>query len=265
MYQTLEIIYATCEGKRMIDLVAGYARGYKAHEIRPFLKSLRQTGYDKKILLFVNDTAAEEAKKWDVDIRPIPRPLIKVHSARFICLESAIQDIACEGVLLVDTRDIIFQKNPSQNLSCKGLNVYEEDMSMSLGTCPYNSLWIQLGYGEEMLEKLKTFPISCVGTTCGDINSIRNYLKYLKEEINRIQPRTQKPQDQAAHNYLIREKLNVRVWHNEEGEIYTVGYIQRGTVKIKNNKIINQAGMVPTVIHQWDRHRNLTNFVELIL
>jgi len=43
----------------MIDLVAGYARGYNAEQIRPFLKSLRETGYDGDVLLFADGTAAK--------------------------------------------------------------------------------------------------------------------------------------------------------------------------------------------------------------
>jgi len=249
----------------MIDLAAGYARGYSAEQIRPFLKSLRQTGYSGKILLFANDGAAKEAEKWDVDLRPITSPRIKVHSARFICLEEELQKIDCEGILLSDTRDVIFQKNPSEYLPSQGLFAYEEDQSMSIGTCPYNSLWIRLGYGEEILEQMKTYPISCVGTTCGDRDSILSYLKQLRKEIEIIQPKTSHPQDQAAHNNLIHGKIDVNILHNEEGEVYTVGYISRGSVKIKDNKIINQSGLVPTVIHQWDRHLNLKNLIRCTL
>ena len=248
----------------MIDLVVGYARGYDADIIRPFLKSLRKTGYDGRILLFANGGAAEESKKWDVDLRPIPKPRIKVHSDRFVILEEALRDIPCEGMFLSDTRDVIFQKNPRGFLPSEGLNVYEEDQCMSLKTCPYNSLWLSLGYGEETLDKLSESPISCVGTSCGDRDSILIYLKMLREEVERIQPKTTHPQDQAAHNYLIREKLDCRVWNNEEGEIYTVGYVHRGSVKIKRNKIINMSGDIPTVIHQWDRHNNLENLIKVL-
>jgi len=256
----------------MIDLVAGYARGYNADEIRPFLKSLRKTGYNRKILLFADGEAAEEAKNWDVDLFEVPALKVKVHSDRFLCLERVLSDYPCEGIFLSDTRDVIFQKNPALNLPSDGLNVYEEDQSMSLGICPYNSKWIKLGYGEDVLKEMGAYPISCVGTTCGDRDSVLHYLKKLKEEIERIQPKTTHPQDQAAHNYLIRKDLadlqiasQLRVWNNEEGEIYTVGYIPRGTVQLRNNKIINKAGVAPTVIHQWDRHRNLENLVRLVL
>ncbi len=249
----------------MIDLVAGYARGYNAEQIRPFLKSLRQTGYEGKILLFANGGAVEEAGKWDVDIRNCPKPKIKVHSDRFVVLEEALAQIDCKGIFLSDTRDVLFQKNPALQLPSEGLSVYEEDQSMSLGTCPYNSLWIRLGYGLEVLEQLKDNFISCVGTTCGDRESVLFYLKKLVQEVKRIQPRTIKPQDQGAHNYLIhliQNEIKGRAWHNEEGEIYTVGYIQKHGVRIVDDKIVNQSGKVPTVIHQWDRHKNLKEFVE---
>jgi len=253
----------------MIDLVAGYARGYNADQIRPFLKSLRQSGYEGKILLFANGEAALEAKNWDVDLRLCPKPKMKVHSARFVCLEEALKNISCEGIFLADTRDVIFQKNPAEHLPSKGLHAYEEDQSMSIGTCPYNSLWVKLAYGENVLEELKTYFISCVGTTCGDYNAMLFYLKKLVQEIKQIQPKTTHPQDQGIHNYLIRKNLaeiaiasHLKIWHNEEGEIYTVGYIQRGTVKIENDMIVNQSGEIPTVIHQWDRHKNLVKLVE---
>lgn len=249
----------------MIDLIAGYAKGYSQSHVRPFFKSLYESGYTGRVLFFADGGAAKEAEKWDADVRPCPPLKVKVHSDRFLCLEEAISEINCEGVLLTDTRDVIFQKDPSIALPSKGLHVFEEDKSMTLGSCPYNSEWLRLGYGGNILRNLGHFPISCVGTTCGDLLSVHHYLDNLRREIERIQPKTHKPQDQAAHNYLIRKKLKATVWDNEEGEAYTVGYIPRGSVKMVDDKIVNRVGKVPTVIHQWDRHKNLKNFVEGIL
>jgi len=249
----------------VIDLVAGYARGYTAEQIRPFLKSLRGTGYDGGILLFVDGTAAGEAKRWGATVRPVPKLRMKVHSDRFLCLDDALRDARCEGVFLTDTRDVIFQNDPSHALPSDGLHVFEEDGSMTIGTCPYNSLWIKLGYGDAMLAKLADEHISCVGTICGDIDAIRYYLKLLRVEVERIQPRTTKPQDQGAHNYLINEVIDARCWPNEDGEVYTVGYVARNTIKIVGDMIVNSRGHAPAVIHQWDRvhrHRNVTQFVE---
>lgn len=247
----------------MIDLVAGYARGYTGEQLRPFLKTLRETGYDGGILLFVDGSATKEAQRWGATIRPVPPLRIKVHSDRFLCLEEVLRDARCSGVFLSDTRDVIFQSNPAKTLPADGLHAFEEDASMTIGTCPYNSEWIKLGYGKYAFRKIRRAPISCVGTVCGDYESIRYYLRMLRVEVERIQPRTHKPQDQGAHNYLINEVIDATVWPNEDGEIYTVGYIKPPRkVQVVDGKIVNASGHAPAVIHQWDRHRNLTRLVE---
>jgi len=252
----------------MIDLVAGYARGYTALEIRPFLKTLRDTGYKGRILLVADGGAAVEAGRWDVDVRPCPRPSggMLPHSARFVELAKMVEPMEWEGLFLADTRDIIFQEDITHTLPSTGLNVYEEDADMTLGSCPYNSLWIQLGYGQEVLEKMKMLPISCVGTVCGSRLEMVPYLDLLSAEVKRCQPKTRKPQDQSSHNWLIHRVLNPIIYPNEVGEVYTVGYIRpRNTVQIVDGKIVNRAGKVPAVIHQWDRHINLKAHVEGLL
>ena len=250
----------------MIDLVAGYAKGYTQDVIRPFLKSLRDTGYEGQVLLFADGGAALEAKKWDVDVRRLPVSSMKVHSARFLCLEEALRGPAsCSGVLLTDTRDVVFQQNPTTFLPSQGLNVFEEDRSQTLGTCPYNSEWLKVGYGEAVWRGLSARPICCVGTTCGTLDAVRVYLQRLRAEVERIQSKTHLPQDQAAHNYLVYRDKTARVWPNEYGEVYTVGYLPRESVRVVGGKIVNQLGKVPAVIHQWDRHQNLIEHVRRLV
>ena len=248
----------------MIDLVIGAAHGYSAKQVRPFLKSLRMTGYVGKIILYADGGGANEASRWDVEIQACPTFRGKPHAARFLWIQKSIEDNPCEGVLLADTRDVIFQSNPSL-LPAIGLHTFEEDRSMTLGSCPYNSKWLRIGYGEKILEELSHLPISCVGATCGDWENVSHYLTLLREEINRIQPKTNEPQDQAAHNFLIYKKIPSTIWNNEVGDIYTVGYIPKHTVVLENGKILNRAGDIPIIVHQWDRHKNLSNLVEATL
>lgn len=250
----------------MIDLVAGYAKGYSASQLRPFLKSLRMSGYSGHILLFADRGGLQEAKKWDVEAIPCPPLRMKVHSDRFLCIRDVLKGRSYEGVLLSDTRDVLFQKNPALKLPYIGLSAYEEDARETIESCPYNSNWIRIGYGEDALKHLGSYPISCVGTVCGDFDSITKYLHKLCKEIETIQPLTGEPQDQAAHNVVIRGDTMTDVWANEEGEVYTVGYIlPRNAVEIRDGAIVNRAGQVPTVIHQWDRHTKLQEYVAEII
>lgn len=245
----------------MIDTVLGYARGYNADQIRPFLRSLLGTGFAGMILMVADGGAAEESRRLGARVYPTGMRRLKVHSDRFLRWEEVLRHTCCEGVLLADTRDVVFQKDPSAHLPSEGLHAFLEDESMTLGTCPYNSAWIRQGYGEEKLKELEDHPISCVGTSCGDWVSVLRYLEMMVEEVKRIQPRTSLPQDQAAHNFIIRQRLQARIWANEEGEVYTVGYCPREGVRVVDDQIVNQAGKVPTIVHQWDRHQNLTELV----
>jgi len=247
----------------MVDLVAGYARGYHARKVRPFLKSLRMTGYEGRILWFADRGAAEEGERWGAMVRPPPRPVTKVHHDRFFHLAAAVKEIACEGVLVADTRDVVFQKDPSQALPSEGFHAFEEDLSMRVGSCPWNSKWIREAFGEAVLEAMADLPISCVGASCGDHRSMSLYLDQIAAGI-RVHS-----QDTAHHNSIVRRRANevfqgssLRVWGNEEGEVYTVGYVPRETVKIVHGKIVNKAGRVPAVVHQWDRHENLSAFIK---
>ena len=251
----------------MIDLVMGYARGYDEATIRPFCKTLRDSGYKGRVVMMADKGAAREAAKWNIDVRPCPKPGpgMLPHSARFAEMALLAQSLNWTGLFLADTRDIIFQKDIMCSLPSQGLNAFEEDDGMSIGTCPYNSLWIELAYGKDMLDKMRYFPISCVGTTCGSRLSMIKYLELLANEVKSLQPKTRKPQDQAAHNHLCRNVLKPTIHSNEGAEIYTVGYIQRGTVRVVDGKIVNAAGDVPAVIHQWDRHQNLKAHVEGLL
>lgn len=134
---------------------------------------------------------------------------------------------------------------------------------MTLGSCPYNSEWLKIGYGDQALDKLKDFPISCVGSFSGGRLRVCNHLYRLTGELKSLQKKTHKPQDQSCHNFIIRNNKNddQTIWGNEVSEIYTVGYIPYGTVEIKENTILNKNGCAPCVIHQWERHPNLTELV----
>jgi len=245
----------------MIDTVLGYARGYDAPQVRPFLQSLLDTGFAGTILMIADGGAAEESRRLGAVVHPTGPLRLKVHSDRLLRWEEVLAETPCEGVLMADTRDVIFQKDPS-TLPSEGFHAFLEDASMTLDTCPYNSSWIRAGYGEEGLKELGDHSISCVGTSCGDWTSVLQYLRVMVGEVKPIQPKTHLPQDQAAHNAVIRWNVKTRIWGNEEGEVYTVGYCPRGSVQIEGGQIVNRVGHPPVVIHQWDRHPNLKELVE---
>jgi len=248
----------------MIDCILGAAVGYTAEQIRPFLKSLSLSGYTGTCLVFCDGETAEEVFRWGFDpLQPGPSVTKHPHSNRFFWIRDNIP-ADCEGALCLDTRDTVFQMNP-ESLPTEGLQVFEEAEFMSIGSCPYNSKWIKVGYGDAVLQQIQSAAILCVGSFCGEREAVQQYLGLLCDEIQLLQPRTNEYQDQAAHNYLCwaapHGPPNWDSWRNEESPIYTVGYLQRGTVQIAHGNIVNRSGQVPAIIHQWDRHDNLKGLV----
>ena len=244
----------------MIDCVIGAAIGYPRLAVRPFLRSLRLSGYDGRVVLFANKGGAEEAKDWDAEVLPCPKVNTLPHAERFYWIQEWLACNKPSGVFCSDVRDVFFQKNPSE-LPTNGIHAFEEDLSVTISTCPYNSDWVKIGYGDTVLKQIGFRPISCVGTLCGDHASMLQHLTLLVSELKRLQPKTSKPQDQSCHNYILTHG-GVHVWPNEEGEVYTVGYIKPyGRVPIVNDYVVNSSGKVPTVIHQGDRHPNIVQLI----
>jgi len=245
----------------MIDCIIGAAVKYSPEQVRPFVKSLFQANYTGRCLLFVDrEDTAQEVERWGWEAAepggcPFPQP----HSNRFFWIKDAMPD--CQGVLCLDVRDTIFQLNP-ESLPSLYLNVFAEADTMTIGSCPYNSKWIRVGYGEDMLRRIQGMSILCVGSFCGAAGVVAEYLDRLCREIEKIQGKTTEFQDQAAHNYLIQGGEAVATcWRNERSPVYTVGYLPRGSVQTEGEYIVNQAGEVPAVVHQWDRHDNLKDLV----
>lgn len=248
----------------MVDLVMGAAVGYDANQIRPFLASLRRKGYLGRIVLWANGEALLEARKWDVEVQPVPPVRTLPHAERFLWMRDFLKKTACQSVFLTDTRDVFFQKNPALTLPGNYLHVFQEAAPMTLGSCPYNSEWIRIGYGQKTLELLKDLPILCVGSISGSRTGVLEHLDDLADELAVLQPKTRKPQDQSCHNVILRrgDPDGVNFWDNEQSEVYTVGYLPRESVAVVDGTVRNKAGEIPTVVHQWDRHQNLSALVK---
>lgn len=77
-------------------------------------------------------------------------------------------------------RDVIFQSNPFDftlaNASSGALSTHvifaAEDDWVSIGSEHWNSMWIRDCYGNDVLQQLKHYTISCAGTTIGPLPGV---------------------------------------------------------------------------------------------
>lgn len=174
-----------------------------------------------------------------------------IAAARYIEYEKILKNKDELGqVILTDSRDVIFQKNPEDSMPDWGLHFYQEDEEMTIGEEDYNRAWILRAYGEEVLNELKDQPIICAGIIAGGLIEISWYNRLLMEEIRRL------PDfigvDQAAHNYLIRKK-KIGIVHDNYDEVFTMCLVDQKKYMVENGIIKHKKG-VPCMVHQYDRN-----------
>ncbi len=262
------------------DLVMGLAAGYHAGDVRPFLASLRATGFTGRCVLFTSPTTRDTDRMADMgaDILPFERPPALAHlpynALRYFLyldlLRQAPRPYA--RVLITDVRDVIFQHDPFSFPWADGLNVTLEDARMTIDACPYMTRWVTGHLGEAAWRALAGRRISCSGTTVGGHAAMTDYLERLTGLLLPFSPTPPPPQtprlpdgppappigmagyDQGVHNHLLHgghlPKVTV---HDNAGPILTLGYKATPPPTDERGDILNDAGVPAVLVHQYDR------------
>jgi hypothetical protein len=159
-------------------------------------------------------------------------------------------------VMLSDVRDVVFQRDPFDFEFEDGLCFFMEDDRQPIKNCPYNSLWLRTGYGEEAVQEVGDQIASCSGTTIGSTNAIMRYLDLMVDHMLRLKFHPA-GMDQGVHNYLLykNEITNVKLFPNRLGPVFTMGKtVDLPTRFNEEGLVLNIDGTVAHVLHQYDRH-----------
>lgn len=156
-----------------------------------------------------------------------------------------------DTVILSDARDVVFQYNP-EGLVHAELEVYLEDGARTMAACPINRRNYIAEYGQEAFAEVAERPISCAGVVIGTRAGVMRYLDSFCAAIEASS--TDEVWSQPIHNHLLwTGQLDpVRIVDNDEGPVYTVGHCAE--LRVRNHQIVNGAGQVPVIVHQFDRH-----------
>lgn len=226
------------------------AHGYPDNSVaNVFLGSLKQSGYDGDLVLFSNDMTLDYPnliqRPWNED-KTYFRSSRRLFSYYEFLKQSPIK---YDQVITSGIRDVYFQKNP-QTMPFKYASIYREPDGPTLGSCPYNSLWLKnSGY----MGGLENKGIICAEIMVGTHEGLQHLLGRMLHEA-RINPRKYDLEDQAILNYMYwNNKLPfTTLYHNEKSPVYTVGY--EPFIRFSKGQIVN-ASMEPIhICHQYDRH-----------
>ncbi len=245
-------------------LVLGMAIGYTAKQLKPFVFSLKETGYDGETVFIISQAetdpdSIEALRSWGITLVPYEAWRFMptcIHVTRYIKYYEFLLDGYYDYILLTDTKDVIFQKDPFCIDKSQELYFFAEDPGITIGTCLSNAQLIKSAFGTEMLAALYHKRVSCSGTTMGSYQGIIKYLMAMVEIIGIANPASLKVigVDQAFHHVIIYDKIikNYCLMDNQK-HINTMCRVPQDGVSLADDgTIFNADGTVSPIVHQYD-------------
>ena len=283
------------------DLIIGGASNYNWDQLKYWVNSIKQTGFGGDIVLAATNMSGETIKKLvehDVKVFAYGQKTedggisktdnnIPPHVERFLFIWDYLRKNQGQYryVVVTDTRDVIFQQDPTEYLKSHLLrqSIVCASEGLSYKDEPWGSKNLLDTFGPMIYDELKDNLIYNVGTIAGFCEEVRDLLlQIFFQSVNRPIPIV----DQAVFNFLIN-------LHPLRGEILftnnTSGWaVQLGTtqwaiaagagdiglavkqdpskmdeyIKVyqdeqpligKDAQVVNKAGVPFTIVHQWDR------------
>ncbi|NBB65391.1 hypothetical protein GVN18_39695 [Pseudomonas sp. ODNR1LW] len=242
------------------DAVVGYATGYDAADIAPFVRSLRAVFSgpvalvvddepDLRTFLAAHDIIAVNAPIWR---GWAPHPVMQ----RFVAFAGLLGERP-GAALACDVRDVIFQAPPFKPAP-QGLEAFVE-AEAPLREHGFNMKYLRAVFGEGLAADLAGKACLCVGTIVGpraDIARLSRLILSLAAA-----PRSEIGgafgADQASFNMAVHQGLVAATVQANYGRVATLGLTPGQSLSFKDDKVVNPDGGVSPIVHQHDRHPHL--------
>lgn len=163
-------------------------------------------------------------------------------------------------ILISDVRDVLFQTDPFVQLPEAGLSVSMEIADYNIEDEPYNAGWIRALYGQTMLDKVGSNPVSCSGVSYADRSSMLNYLHLMAREILGMGFKATTTAlggyDQGIHNVLLYTgQLNpVRKMYSLASPVATVNGVEESSLCFDDSGyLVSKDNSIIAIVHQYDR------------
>lgn len=182
--------------------------------------------------------------------------------ARYFLIERLLAQLPPDDdarVMLADSRDIVFQGDAFAALSDPLVTGAEPTV---VGP---RDRWIGLVYGPAGQARLAGRQVYCSGFTIGRRAAVQAYVRRVCDEMWAHLPAMlfHRGLDQAIHIRLLHDGVQeARITQNSDGYIATISLERPENLAIDETvRAVRVFGRVPAVLHQYDRHPHLTEFV----
>lgn len=170
-----------------------------------------------------------------------------------------------DRVLMVDLRDICFQRDPFEEVDPDYLRVHAEEGDITVQQSQWNTLAMRRAFGEEGVRRHGHLRVSCSGVVTGGLGPVSRYL----DAFVRMLPHSQMPDhgtDQAMHTRIVHEALAAVVqWEgNRQGDAVQLAGVRDldSIARDTEERLLNDAGVPFAILHQFDRHPALLRDLE---
>lgn len=275
----------------MQDVLIGAADLYNWSQVKNWVKSIKQTGFDGKIVLLcyrVDEDLIQNCKDNDVSLfdvntnrfgQPIqhglPGHASDVHQLRFFHFWQALNTLGDDFryCIATDVRDVVFQTNPSEwlskNLGDRKFTIPSENILYENESWNVNNVLSSLG--PIVYTKLHKQPVANVGTIGGDAK----YLADLFLTLHTMTIGLSLPSDQSCFNLLCSgllqdQGLSVGTnagWcaqlgvSNDDRKQELQEHLLEPKPIIRDGLVYNAQGELFTLVHQYDRVPELNNSI----
>jgi hypothetical protein len=248
--------------------IVGCITKYGVDDIRPYVESIKQSGFNGDKVMLVYDVPTETIEYLKSNGWELYGGILNEHIIlqRFKDMYAFLHEYETDWIIWTDVKDVIFQQNPinwiDDNSSYTRLFAFSE--SVYLKDDPWAVVNTGSSFPMEWELGIKDKISYCAGTIIGDRNTIRDLFiqiyRWSKTTANQGQL-----SDQAAYNVLINleQFRTITKFVRQEAGFAT----QLGTVWMKKNelpileptpiykdgKFYNQNGDEFVIVHQYDR------------
>ena len=264
------------------SLIIGAATGYNYNQLKPWVESINECGFDGDKILVLGESSKETRDKiieQGFTIVDMLRTNAPIHVARFLTLYDYLKDHwqEYEYVITTDVKDVYFQTNPVDWLDA---NLDWETLVAGSESIRYkDESWgdqnLMETYGPYVYELFKDNVIYNVGTIGGLAENVKDlmfniYINAINRPIQIV--------DQAVFNVLIQTEPYKSTtffadqkhgWACQAGTTVDPSKIERFRPFLTEDEPIFEDGVVKTsfgetfcIVHQYDRVPEWKKFVE---
>ena len=253
---------------RDVVLVVGAGSSPPKQNVRLFVRSLRATGCDAEVVLFldyaevdnfvdvgkefgglklfgINTTALNKRFKYG-------KPVVLY---RFALYEHFLQSVPVglyRRCLHADLFDTYFQRNPFTTIELRnGLALFTENVAIEIGSCSFHRYWFKQCKVPNILYQSNSLPRICMGFVMGTFEAFKIFIQMTLFLV------LKRCNDQGvlnilAHSGQYAERMNVTMYTPKHGLVVHIN-TDWNYDESDSGHILNEAGQPYVAVHQWDR------------